>query len=637
MSVDNRTIINDCEANTGWTGDDSASTDTDAGSFYEGSTALTWQAGAASEQMSTTEDSVGATTFSLDWSDSTLYMLTKDNLSEGFSTGGVQFVIGDGTNITGYNVGGNDAAGIILPLFYSSYKLDVSVVVATPGSFTDHAGTEASLDQTQITAIGLGLNHTADAMGPSDNTTMDCFRYIANDSYALTINGGTSGTPETMTDVAGDDVTNGWGMVSNPLGSQFLFFAPTEWGEASASADHYFTASNEQWFWIGDNGGGHATGVGHFIFRVVGNATDTGSFVIDGVVIVNTGTAAALDLSDTDIDTLEIDLSTMIGLSTVAAPSAGGTSRFCTNTSFLQCGTITHNGADMDGCSILESTVAADTGALVYNETSDPNGEMDNMTFSIGGNAHHAVEFGTSAPATMTIPGMTTTGFNASDANNDSTFLFPDTGSDVDWVLNLPGYAGNATFKKVRAGDTVDLVVDPVTFTVNVQDEAKAALEGARVVLFAGTTGNLNAEAAITSITRSTTTATVTTTAAHNLETGDVVLIDDTVPTGALDNEAQFTGLKTIIVTGGSTFTYAVLDQGATTATRTYEFWDVLINYELTNGSGVADVTRTLGADQSVQGTVYLSTGSRQYKPGDITGTMTSASGGSTTVTMLDD
>ena len=470
MSVDNRTIINDCEATDGWSGDDGVSTDTAAGAFYQDATALTWQAGVNSEQMSTTENSVGiGGTFDLDWTDACIYLLVKDNLGEGFSTGGIQSVIGDGTNITGYNVGGNDAPGIPLPTFFNGYKLDVSVVIAAPGSFTDHAGSEASLAHANITEVGIGVNHLVDAMGPSDNTTIDCIRYIANDSYALTVNGGTAISPETSADLVADDITGGWGMVSNPIGLEYRFFAPTEWGNETTIAEHAFEAENEQWFWMGDNGGGHAVGTDHFIFRVVANATDAGLFRLTSVVIVNTGTGADLDLSDTDIDILEIDTCSFTGLASCLCPTSGGTSRFTTNTTFIQCGTVTHNGASMNGSTIIDSIVLADESAMFYNVAADPNTVMSDMSHTKGALAHHALEFGTFAPATMTLTNWTVTDFNALDNQDDSVFLFPDTGSDVDWVVNIIDGTGTFSFKKVRIGDTVDIAVS-VTVTVTAFD-----------------------------------------------------------------------------------------------------------------------------------------------------------------------
>jgi hypothetical protein len=334
MSVDNRTIINDCEANTGWSGSDAATAVTDTGLFFQGSTALATQYSNVDENMLTTEDSVNTGTFSLDWSDSTLYMIIKDNLSSTLSAGGVQFVIGDGTNTAGYDIGGIDARGVPLDFGFSCYRLDVSVIVASPGTFQNIAGTEASMSQTACTQIGYGGIHASKAVGAVDNCWMDCFRYIANDSYALTINGGTAATPETMADVQGDDETNGWGMIANPYGSVYLFAAPTEWGNASTVAEHAFSADAELWFLFGDNAGGHALGATHFPFRLVSNATDTGSWIVSNTSIVNLGTRSQWLMDDANFNTIEMDGCSLAGIGTIGLPSSGGTSRFTTNNIF---------------------------------------------------------------------------------------------------------------------------------------------------------------------------------------------------------------------------------------------------------------------------------------------------------------
>jgi hypothetical protein len=619
MSTDNRTIINDCEANTGWAGDDTATVITDAGQFYQGSAALSTQLSNADEHMYTTRDSVGAGTFSLDWSDSTLYMLIKDNLQQTAANGGVQFVIGDGTNRPGYDIGGNDAVGMPLPTYFNCYKLDVSVIVATPGTFTDFAGIEASMAQTTCTQIGYGTIHLAKAVGAVDNAFMDCFRYIANDSYALTINGGTAGTPETMSDVAGDDVTNGWGMISNPLGDLYYFFAPTEWGEASASADHYFSADGEQWFWLGDNGGGHAVGSTHFPFRVIGNATDTGSFVIDNVVIVNTGTGSEFDCSDTNIDTLEIDGCSMSGLASFSAPSSGGTSRFCTNTIFSNCGVITHNGASMNGSSVLTSTVVADEGALFYDETVDPDGEMDGMIFSKGTNAHHAIRFGANVPATMTLRNCNFTGFGSTDDANDSVFRFDDTTGSI--TLNLVGCTTDGTFSvDDAAGVTVTVVIDPVTTLINVKDNDGVNLQNAMVYFRASDgTGDLPFEESVT-ITRAGTTATVSHTA-HGLNTNEYVKIS-----GITDKTEDNAGAHQITVLTANSYTYTTTDSGSTSYTGTIIATGALI-YGLTDASGNISSSRTLTLDQPLEGFVRKSTSSPRFKSFPITGTVDNANG----------
>lgn len=468
MSTDNRTIINDCEANTGWSGSDAATAVSDAGLFFQGSNALATQYSNVDEDMSTTQDSVGAGTFSLDWSDSTLYMIIKDNLNQAFSAGGVQFIIGDATPDTiGYDVGGDDARGVPLSSAFSCYRLDVSVIVATPGTFQVIAGAEASLDQTACTHIGYGGIHASKAVGAVDNCWMDCFRYIANGSYALTINGGTVGTPETMADVVGDDATGGWGMVANPLGDQFLFAAPAQWGDVG-TANSYFTADNEQWYLVGDNGGGHAIGVGNFPFRLIGNGTGTNSWVVNGTVIINTGTRAEILMDDSNMDIIQLNGCQVAGAGTIGLPSAGGTTRETLDTIFSNCDQITNNGADMTGCSILASNVAANLGALLYNEVADPDGTLDNLTITkTAGTAHHAIEFGTSiATSAITLRNCNFgTGFSSSENTSptaeagDETFAFRDTTGTL--TVNLVNCTGN--FGYYSAGVVITKVVDPVS------------------------------------------------------------------------------------------------------------------------------------------------------------------------------
>lgn len=628
MSVDNRTEINDCNSATGWVGDGSPALNTLTGQRYEGSGSIEAQHTNADEEAYTTEDSLNTGTFSLDWSDSTIYMLVKDNLVDTFANGGVQFIIGDGTDRIGYDVGGNDAVGMPLTPFYNAYKLDVS---NRPGSFTVQAGVEANLTTTAITQVGYGSLHLAKAQGNVPNVFLDYFSYISNGSYALTINGGTSGTPETMADVSGDDVTNGWGLVSNPIGKQYLFFAPTEWGEASASADHYFTASDEQWFWLGDNSGGHAVGATHFPFRLVSNATDTGSFVITRVTIVNTGTRAQLLMDDANFNIIELDGCSITGTGTISLPSAGGTSRFTTNCTFINCDQITNNGADMTGSNVFNSNVAANAGALLYNETTDPDGELDDLTFTQGTTAHHAIEFGTNIPTSVTLRGCDFSGFSSSNDNDGSVFKFLDTTGN--FTLNLVNCTNDGSGFTVddRAGCTVTVVVDPVTALVNVKDENNANLQNARVYLKASDgTGPLPYQDSVT-ITRSGTEATVSHTA-HGMETNDRVVIK-----GITDKTEDNAGTHVITVTGPNAYTYVTTDSGSTNYTGSITSTWVAID-ALTDASGNASRTKSYASDQPVDGWVRKSSpGSTRYKSFPILGTIDSVDGFTVNVKMVKD
>jgi hypothetical protein len=467
MSIDNRTIINDCEANTGWTGDDTATLNSDAGQFYQNANSLSTQLSNADEQMSTTQDSVGASTFSLDWSDSTLYLLVKDNLQGTAANGGVQFVVGDGTDLIGYDVGGNDATGMSLPTYFNCYKLDMS---NRPAGFTVFAGVEANLTDTAITEIGYGSIHLAKAVGAVDNVFMDCFRYIANDSYALTINGGTVGTPETMVDVQGDDATasNGWGMISNPLGSQYLFFAPTEWGTPSGTADSYFTADDEQWYWIGDNGGGHALGATHFPFRMIGNATGTNSFVANNVVIVNTGTRAQFDLSDANMDFVQFTGCTFTELGTITGTPADA-DKFINTSTFNNCDQVLVGSMNMDGCVFNGTTNAL---GAVFWDASTTEENQDNLTFRSDGTGHAIeISLNTASLTTYNIDGYTVTGYEtANDTATGNTVFLVDNALDGDVTINVS--AGSGTFSYERASG--------YTGTVTINQNVTVTFDGLR-------------------------------------------------------------------------------------------------------------------------------------------------------------
>ena len=633
MSTDNRTEINDCEANTGWAGDDTANPDSDAGSFYEGAGSLSTQLSNVDEHMYTTEDSLVTGTFSFDWSDTTLYMLVKDNLKEDSATGGAQFVIGDGTDRIGYDVGGNDAVGLPLPTFFHSHKLDVSVIVTTPGVFAVYAGSEVNLDQTVITQIGYGTIHPAKAVGAVDNVWMDYFSYIANDSYALTINGGTVGTPETMADVVGDDVTNGWGLISNPLGSQYLFFGPTEWGESGVSADHYFTANGEQWYWLGDNGGGHAVGATHFPFRLISNATNTGSFVISNVSIVNTGTRAELLMDDANFETIELDGCALTGTGTISLPSAGGTSRFTTNTVFTDCDQITQNGADMTGSSVLLSNAVADTGALLYNETADPDGELDDMVFSQGAAAHHAIDFGTAVTSNITLRGCAFDGFdNTADSNGAAFRFLAGSGSLTLNLVDCTVDGAAATESNIAvddaAGIVVSLSISPITAAIHVNDENGDDYTGQLVrvyVIAKDGTGPMPYQDVVT-ITNVTTTATVTHTA-HGLKDGQKILIEDA-------NEQDYNGVSTITFVDVNTYDYTMPGDPGGDATGTILATAVLFD-EFTDATGDVSDQRVLGSNQPIIGWARKGSAAPFYEESPIDDEINSLTGFSLTIKLV--
>lgn len=124
---------------------------------------------------------------------------------------------------------------------------------------------------------------------------------------------------------------------------------------------------------------------------------------------------------------------------------------------------------------------------------------------------------------------------------------------------------------------------------------------------------------AITSITRSSSTATVTTTAPHGLATGDVVVVS-----GA--TETEYNGDFSITVTGASTFTYAVSGTPATPATGTPVFATSGLSITGITRSGTTATATTAVAHGLTSGdTVRVSGATQTEYNGDAVATVTGA------------
>jgi hypothetical protein len=474
MSVDLRTELNDCDNVTGFTDSNKApSLGILTGQRYEGTGNIeTQHTISVVDELHTTQLSGGGATFSLDLSVSTIYVLVKDNLVQTFANEGQGVVIGDGTNLSGYAVGGNDAPGLDLKPYYRCFKLDVSVIVTTPGTFTDFTGTEASMAQTTITQLGISSEHLAKAQGNISNVFVDRMTHVLNSGFGLQINGGTVGTPETMADVVGDDATSGWGMINNPFGTQYSFFAPTQWGEPIASADAYFTATDEQWFWLGDNNGGHVIGAGNFNFALAGNATNTLSFVLTRVVIVNTGARAAFDLSDVDVDFMQLDGCVFTDLGAITGP-ASDVDKFIDNTVFNNCDQAVLNDLDMDNCTFNGTTDAL--GAILWDTAGDELNQL-NLTFNSDGTGHAIeISLNTASLTSFSITGYTVDGYETvDDGTTGNTVFLVDNALNGDVDIAVNGGTGSFSYERAAGYTGTVSIVQSVTVRVEGVSEGTA-------------------------------------------------------------------------------------------------------------------------------------------------------------------
>lgn len=315
-----------------------------------------------------------------------------------------------------------------------------------------------------------------------------------------------------------------------------------------------------------------------------------------------------------------------------------------TSCSWIRMGNVDANEADLSGSSFITPTVAADGAAVTWDETiSSAHGisELDNCTFTMGTNNHHAISFSTNVSngAEITLTGIEFTGFDADGTGDSDNSILEFLATTGTITVNLSGCtvdgaaASSSNFTvDTRAGCTVNVNFDPKTVLVNVKDVNGSNLQSVRVLVeTAATAASGEAfEAAVTSITQTAGTATVTTTAAHGLETGDKVVIRGAQPDG-------YNKHATATVTSTTQFTYPV-DSGLSSPATGTPLVSYVAIQGLTDASGNISVSRTWAVDQDMKGWARLkNTTAPFYKDGDIAFTVSSANGNTINVVLQPD
>lgn len=540
-----------------------------------------------------------------------LYLQCPNNIGSE-ANGGLRAIMGDSaTAFNGWTLGGNDTLSMG---GWTCFPVDPAVtrqyVVGTP--------TEDSTRQW----FGFGYLQTATAKG---GVVSDALRYGRG---RLSCEYGEAGSYATFSGAGTYDSATArrWGLLTT-IDSGYLMQGLFQMGTATNAVD--FRDSNVSILIPNTK-----RVISTFNLIEIRNALSRVDWTTVSIRALGTtarGNFTVIDNADVNIASCSF---TDMGTFTLLAATA------ITNSTFQSCDTITAPGSDLRGTSVLTSRVAADAGALVWTDTTETDGKLDNMIFSKGTNAHHAISFAsTTTDVDYTLRNIAFgTGFNAANGNNDSTFYVAATTGTV--TINLIGCSGNLTYKS--AGATVTIVNNPVTVTVTTKDVGGAAVGSANVFLKAasGGSGILPVSATVNTITRvNATTAEATHAAVHNMSTGDKVYIQ-----GA-DQEA-YNGVFTITLVGVASpttmYRYTTLSDPGVNATGTLTATFVFLKGATDSGTGVLSMSRVITADQNVTGWARKHSTPPSYTPPNyktsiISGTAFSVSGFSATVLLISD
>jgi hypothetical protein len=526
-------------------------------------------------------------------------MLAGDAI-DSFANGGYRLLAGDDvTNFKGWKTGGNDFARNP----YGGWQN----VAVDPTYTADYTGGTQTIWRYFASALNMTIG-----ISKGDLHGLDATRYGRGE---VIIEYGETADYGTFAGIAAqnDNGSNRWGLFQ-AQGTGYLWKGLLSFGNSTNACD--FRDSGAA-ITIDDCPRTYAA----FNKIEINNASSRVDWTTVSLAALGTlapGAFEVVDNADVNFDSCTFtDMSTFILQANTAI----------LNSIWQSCGLITAAGADLTGSKVLESTVAADASAVNWNVATDPDGLIDSMEFTIGSNAHHAIEFGTSVPSTMTIRNCTFTGFNAADTNNDSTFYFADTGGTI--TLNCVGCTGNLTYKS--AGATIVIVPDPVTVKVTVVDTDGTEIENARVFAKAKDgTGPFPFEETVT-ISNSGVTATVTHTS-HGMASNDYVNID---LSGSPDWKTHLLndGVFQITYINANSYSYTMTGAPGSSPSGTIKATFVAL-YGLTDANGVKSTSRVYATDQPLTGWVR---NTPTHKTAKLFGDVDSADGYLTTAVLSAD
>jgi hypothetical protein len=459
---DARTSLNEADANTGWTGTSTVQSLTSP-TPIESDGQLGMAVGESTDNAYygiTSDDYSGGGTLSV-WIQTTGTMDTTAN-------GGIMIQVGDGTNRVGYHVGGSDGSAFrheTGPVQWQCFVLDLA---NKPANNTAFAGSEASLDESAITQVGVGFKTLSKALGGAANTFWDIIRFADNGNAVAFVGGTTSGAAGNASEAAAVDRSTGdapgtaLGVIRELGAGVYGIQGNITLGNSASSSDQYWEESNATYAWE-DRG---LSSNNYYRFALIGSSTATNcEFDFTACTFsVPSAASASFDGNGADITVCTIKNSTFIGFDQ-GITASDDTGDDWTGNAYIDNDQIVAKGCDMSGSSISGYLGAANTSALLYDINADPNGELDNMTFTMPATSTHAIEFGATVPASMTLTGCDFVGYGSTNNANDSIFHFKDTGGSI--TLNLVSCTNDGGGFSYRTdGATITIATSiTVTFT----------------------------------------------------------------------------------------------------------------------------------------------------------------------------
>ena len=474
---DNRLILNEADATTGWTATDGPTVFTDGPTPIEAGGCLAMQ---ASNEIQNAH--VGITSDNYSNGGSLFVWMTNRAAFDTTVNGGIGIQVGDGTNRVAYHVGGSDGTGFrhdAGPVDWVCFQIDLA---NKPANFTAIAGSEAALNEAAITRVGVYFETIAKSVGGADNVFWDIIRF-ADNGVGIEVYGGTVGTPENWATVTVQDRATGnqqaHGIIRLVGSGAYSIQGNISIGDTSGTNNTYINSVGETFLW--EDRGQSANN--YYRFNAVGNGIGVTDINFDDCVWT-CPTSGSINVSDANIDAFDVRGTKITGFD--QGINTGGSGNIWIGNTYADCGQLITTGTDLQNSIFTGYTGVANTAQLYWNTTTNPSGSIDGSRFTMPTTLTHAIQF----PAGMTnqsidIIDCSFSGYNASNNVNDSTFnVLATTGT---LTINISGGSGNTSYR--TAGATV-VIVNAVTVTLTgLKDntEVRVMEAGSNTVELAGT------------------------------------------------------------------------------------------------------------------------------------------------------
>jgi len=278
--------------------------------------------------------------------------------------GGLQVMLGDGTNRIGFHVAGSDSVGFTHengPVGWQCLVIDTANL---PTNRTVNAGSFANLNLSAITQIGAAFKTLAKSVGGVNNCFIDAIRY---GNGGLRITGGSSGDPGIWDEIAAADrvITNqrGHGICRRLGAGVYGLQGPITFGSDAGTAGVYFDDSNVTI--LAESRGLAANRIG---ITVEGNTTGSTTFKMSGSSIVSpVGVGGFFTASDVHNNTVELVNNSFVGLTNGIALCANSAHKFEGNT-VRRCGQVNPATTVVRDCTFREHTGA---GSVLWGSSID--------------------------------------------------------------------------------------------------------------------------------------------------------------------------------------------------------------------------------------------------------------------------